>query len=265
MKSKHCYISVSSSMTLNRPLYFIYKGTQFKFCPSEDKKYSDSLICRMGELNHPEVYRKVCELFASISYAHKVKAHVGGGITNEVAMDIPLSEFKGGAYERRSVAITESYETFYSLALVRNDHQSNLVRLYRKARLADDAYFSSLFYWHALVYPYKKEQKAVKFINDNLGKVREDDVKRLTDEALFLKSGKVLDVGEYIRKGLRHSIAHIKRENEDYSDLNLDDYDEIRHINTARSILEELVRIRAEKDFGLEVGNDLNIFSPFDP
>ena len=130
-----------------------------------------------------------------------------------------------------------------------NERQITLARLYRIANSANDIYMKILFYWHCLVYPNQKENDAINFLNDlhpqNIPrdmKLLPETLECILEDNHFKSKGKQL--GNYIQKEIRHAIAHIKREKNEYTELELDNIQQIRHLNTILKVLKATARYR---------------------
>ncbi len=269
MTSRHCTFAIHSSVWVKSTIYFEYKGTQFKLVPSQKPFETDCLVCRMDALSSIEAYKKACEFFSAFCYAKGAKVSVGAPFINEVPMNISLSEMHWYSTEPRDIAPQESCECIFDeIALIRTEHQSTLVRLYRQAFSINDPYVRFLFYWHALVYPNPTDSEAVKYINENYLSIKDSYIDLclnfINKDPMFLKteSKVIADLGQYFKDGIRHSIAHIERDRTSYKSLELDNIEEIKHVNAAGSILEQLVRRRLETEYGLEVGYDSDIYNP---
>jgi hypothetical protein len=219
-------------------------------------------MCRMDGLEFAHVFKLAYELFSALCFALGAKVTLGSGIINEVEMDIPIASLTLSNTEHRQIPVLERHSTIYKIALIRNDVQATLLRLFRHGYSVNDPFSKLLFYWHTLVYPAAQEDDAVNYINNNIAaldphvQVHLDAIRR---EPCFSSSGVAADIGSYIRRGIRHSIAHIVRSGTDYNSMDMDDLEEIRHVHSAAHVLENLCRKRIQEDFDVQIGDDPNI------
>lgn len=261
METNVCTIAVHSSITYSNELLLEYKGTLMRYLPAQRPTDSDSVMCRMGQLDFRTIFSLVYELCSAICFASDVKIRLGDGLINHTVESAVFTSMNHRMNEPRVVPIGEVRPFIPYIALIRNDEQASLLRLFRHAMSADDAYSRLLFFWHTLVYPNQTETAAVAYINSNIARLPDHQVPHL--EAIrgrpLFTSAPVNDLGSYIRQGIRHSIAHIVRDGNTYRSLEMDNIHEMRHVYSASVILQELCRLRLTEDFGIELGNDPTI------
>lgn len=242
-------------MTIN------YKKTLFRYTPAKSLRESDNLVCQMDQLDYAGAYNKAYELFSAISFSERVQVKLGGGLT-DVPMVRSIEEMNIGQAEHRLMPAFEQRLKIHELALARTDEQVTLLRLFRHAYSVNDPFTQLLFYWHTLVYPSDREHDAVSFVTMNAPLVKEDRALFRKDALRhqFSNLGTSQDLGEYVQKGVRHSIAHIRRDKNEYNSLDMDNLHQIWHVQYISGLLERLCRLRLERDFQIEIGTDPQIF-----
>ncbi|MFQ5859683.1 MAG: methylamine utilization protein MauJ [Anaerolineae bacterium] len=163
-------------------------------------------------------------------------------------------------------------DEFYYVPPLRNVEDATLARLYREARSSNNVYLGLLFYWHSLVYPSTDDRAAVDYIN-RLWKrpPRErscisDSIERILQKPLFSPTHATpVSLGDYLREGIRNSIAHIVRNRPNSRSLQLDLLSELRHLNDAKDVLHYCSRHRLKNERGMNEPHDLEIFRYFSP
>jgi len=165
-----------------------------------------------------------------------------------------------------------SYDCFnvipdiFFISSITNEEQSQLISLYRQAKCSVNPYFRTLFFWHILVYPSKNDNIAVDFINNNLQRTEKLYTDFIEQNPIFSLNGKInTSLGEYIKNGARHSIAHIVRDEKLGVSLEQENWEQIRHIATIGGILENLSRYKIEEEYNVKGVSDMDVLAKFNP
>jgi len=235
-----------------------YKQTLFRYTPADNMTDSDNLICQMGTLDYAGAYKKAYELFSAISFVDHSRVKLGGGLT-DVLLVAPIEQMNIRQVERRAIPVEDRRSIITEIALVQNEEQEVLLRLFRHANTVNDPFTQVLFYWHTLVYPSTSEQEAVRFVTDNapalnidLGSYRQEAL----DTRHFDSAQRSQDFGTYIQQGVRNSIAHIVRNRTGYESLDMDNLKQTWHVHYVSDVLEKLCRFKLEKESGIRIGSD---------
>jgi len=232
-------IAVHSSILLTKPeYYFTYKGEKFKYAPATNRSETDRFTGYLkNKADEDTLYKKMTEFLSAWAFPHDASVIPEPGMINHA--NIRLENFKGGYVAKRSIQINQTMDSFLKIAIIKNEEQSTILRLYRQATSAKNLYFSILFYWHILTYPHQDDSFTVNFINSFIKKaddLTKDDIESIKTEALF--SNDTSNFGLYIKNGVRNSIAHItRRSTHREKNLEIDLLSEERHLYKINSIL----------------------------
>ena len=247
-----------------------------KYIPGGEKT-QDNLILKMDELNEEQAFSLIMELLSSLSFGlNAVFDSEGGNINHLEKFD--WKTVACSTVGNRRVLRVQSMEDFVYVRPLKSDKEIMLARLYRTALACNDIYSQILFFWHCLCYSKIEENKideskVVGLINryhQNIPKemdINKGDIEFILKEPFFSKNyDSVLTIGEYIQKGIRHSIAHIVRDiKHNEKGLEIDSLQELRHLHKVKNILKAMSRYRMEYDLEMKRPDDSNYFTYFIP
>ena len=261
-------LAVHSSLGFKKKDYFFrYKDREFRYIPGWKDNETDKIITIIRNGSDSEVngvYRLAAEFLSVISFQHDCRVILSSGMISW-GSGFDLATFSGGYIERRAIPVSEVIDEFYYVPPVRNEAQSNVVRLYREALSSNNIYLSILFYWHILGYPETDNQAAIRFVDHRLNHPRYvgDSIDRIVSDPIMLKSKQdFISFGYYVDKAIRHSIAHfVRNPTHKEKGFHLDDFNQIRHLNDICCILKQASRARIEGEFELNEPHDLKIFA----
>jgi len=261
-------IGVDISIAFRKEVYYFrYKEVDFKYVPHYKSNETDDLVCKIPKgSSQPKMFELMTEFLSAFTFANNAQVIAHSGISSQV--DAKLNKVNIRFSVKRSINASESMEEFYTIALLNTPEQIQLARLYREANSSNNIYLQILFFWHCLVYPNADESEAVKYIDKLIGNLsREledmrDDMNRFTADRIFLndKSAKDVSVGAYVKNSIRHSIAHIVRKPGYGIDLQLDSWEQVRHLHDIGSFLQCVARYRLENEYTMKASNDTKIF-----
>ncbi len=244
--------------------YFKYKGLEFKYLTRYKEGKSDNIIVRYKNMPESQVYSKVAEYLNALSFARYCIANFTP--IYSTTHNAKLHEIQYKTDKTRSLNANLNLSDIYFIANIENEEQSQLVSLFSQAYCNENVYFKLLFYWHVLVYPGSDDSCAVNFINDNIDKIEDYQIKFISSNPIFAKSKKIeKTLGDYIKYGIRHSIAHIIRNKSDSVSLILEDWEQIRHIATIARILEGLARFKIKSIYKVSDIADIEKLYRFEP
>jgi hypothetical protein len=247
--------------------YFRYKGVDFKYVPHHRNGETDDLVCKIPKgSSQPNMYELMTDFLSAFAFANKAKVIVQSGIVSQV--DAKLNKVNIRFSVKRSINAYEGMDEFYIISLLKTPEQIQLARLYREAFSSNNIYLKILFFWHCLVYPNVDENEAVKYIDRFVGNLPQeltyirDDMNRFVANNIFRrdKNTKIVSVGKYVKDSIRHSIAHIVRKPGYGIDLQLDSWDQIRHLHDIGSFMQTVARYRLENEYTMKASNDTSIF-----
>lgn len=238
--SHACSFSVHASIRYSRAFTFSYKGTEFRYVPAKIASDSDNLMCRQEGLSYADAYHKAYEFWSAVCLTEKVRLLLGSGISDVFMGKLFLHQVSYSEIERRKIAIMEDRLKISKIAKIENQQQAYVLRLFRHAFTQNDAFTKALFYFHTLTYPDKCEKKAVDYISANFDRIDSqlENYRPQAKERQFRGTAKDKDWGTYIKLGIRHSIAHIVRNNDDYKPIDLDNLHQQWHLQYICDVLE---------------------------
>ena len=247
--------------------YFKYKGCEFKYVPQYASKDTDDLLCKVDKgKSQGDMYELMTEFLSALAFDRDAKIIVHSGLCAHV--DLPLNKVNIRYSQKRSVNVEETMSDFYYIPPLRTKDQIQLARLYRQANSANNIYLKVLFYWHILVYPSTDESAAVDFL-DSLEHNLPTDITYMNDtltaiisKKIFLTAGKPNpSLGNYIKDSIRHSIAHIVREENYGVSLKIDSWEQESHLTNIADFLQKAAKHRLTTNFNMHEAHDINIFS----
>lgn len=261
-------IGVDISIAFRKDVYYFrYKGVDFKYVPHYKNNETDDLVCKIPKgSSQPKMFELMTEFLSAFTFTNNAQVIAHSGISSQV--DAKLSKVNIRFSVKRSINASESMDEFYTIALLNKPEQIQLARLYREANSSNNIYLQILFFWHCLVYPSADENGAVAYIDNLVGnwppelEYMRETIKRFTANKIFLsdKTTKNVSVGEYVKDSIRHSIAHIVRKSGYGVDLQLDSWDQVRHLHDIGSFLQCVARYRLENEYIMKASNDTAIF-----
>lgn len=264
------YCSVDTSIYFTRDEYYLkFKNREIKYLPGKGKT-QDLLLFKMDELGEEQSFSLIMELLSSLSFGLDAIFDSKGGFINHLAK----FNWKDIHSQGGNLVIFPHMrlDDFIHIRPLKDVNEIQLARLYRTALASNNIYTQILFFWHCLCYP-EKEVQAVNLINQyykNIPKEMEAD-KKVADKILqehILHTGKVTpnSLGDYIKEGIRHSIAHFTRfEDIDQKGFELDSLKELRHLHEVRDILKGMSRYRMEYDWKMKRPDESQYCSYFTP
>lgn len=260
-------IAVDSSIGFKKKEYFFeYKGREFKYVPQYSLGMTDDFLCRLktGE-SYCEIYELMAEFLAALAFARDAKIIPHPGMINDI--DFPLKDVKISFGKKRSINVEESMDEFYYIPPLKTKEQIQLARLYRQANSANSCYLKVLFYWHTLVYPSKKDDDAIDFINKIVADLPKEieyvksTLNQIAGKRVFsLNEKKDIPFGNYIKDGVRHSIAHIVRRDGYGVDLCVDSWEQESHLEGIVDFLKAISKYRLENDFNMKEPHEYEVF-----
>jgi hypothetical protein len=265
-------IAVHSSIRMERDVYyFIYKNMELKYTSATRPRDTDMLTSRTAsQTSTDDIYSLMTEFLSAFAFVADAEIIPEPGASTE--LNSTLARYTGGYSASRSVPIRERMNEFHYIPPIHNEEQATLLRLYRQARSSRNIYLRILFYWHSLVFPSKDDLSAVDFVDKlccNLPerlKYISEQIDRIMDAPLFRPPDTEIEsLGDYIRDGVRNSIAHIVRDRPGTQNIRLDLHSELRHLNDISRVLHQFSRFRLENDFDINGPHDPEIFRYFDP
>jgi hypothetical protein len=151
--------------------YFCYKKSKCKYQPDVKGNKTDSLIVlSSGDKNC--AFRLISELISNFSFSFRRPFIVTMGLSKPHGDPNPnLEPYKGGYLRQRQFYASYEIEDFIYVCPLKTEQQIKLAHLYREAKSSNNLYAAILFYWHALVFPSRKDLDAECYINkiiDNL-------------------------------------------------------------------------------------------------
>lgn len=261
-------IGVDISIAFRKDIYYFrYKGVDFKYVPHYKSNETDDLVCKIPKgSSQPKMFELMTEFLAAFTFANDARVVAHSGISSQV--DVKLNKVNIRFSVKRSINACESMDEFYTIALLNEPEQIQLARLYREANSSNNIYLKILFFWHCLVYPSADENGAVSYVDNLVAnwpqelEYMRESLKRFTANRIFLgdQNTSNVSVGEYVKNSIRHSIAHIVRKPGYGIDLQLDSWDQVRHLNDIGSFLQCLARYRLENEYKMKASNDTTIF-----
>jgi hypothetical protein len=84
-------------------------------------------------------------------------------------------------------------------------------------------------------------------------------VKQIRENPIFRPQRGAENLGQYVKEGIRNSIAHIIRTPKDALSITIDSFSEVRHLGHVKFILNEIARYRLYEDFALKEMADAEI------
>ncbi|MER8865513.1 hypothetical protein NKI19_17610 [Mesorhizobium sp. M0751] len=260
-------LAVHSSLGFKKEDYFFrYKGREFRYIPRWKENETDKVATILRRGNHVEAneaYRLLAELLSVISFERDCRIILSSGVIAH-GHGFDLEKFSGGYTERRSIPVSELSDEIYFIPPVRNEAQSDVVRLYREARSSNSIYLEILFYWHILSYPETDNQKAIQYVDSYLNHQHYvgGELARIASDPMMLKDKKdFMSFGFYVDKAIQNSIAHfIRNPTRNEKGIDLDNFNQIKHFNDVCRVLKMASRYRIEKEFGLDEPHDISVF-----
>jgi len=244
--------------------YFKYKGLEFKYITGYKENKVDTLVIRYSNITDIEAYRLVAEYLNALAF--RGNSFLDFDSRTQQNLNAKLNELNFSSDERRSYHSYDIIPDIFFISNITNKEQSQLISLYRQARCNKNPYFQTLFFWHTLVYPSKNDDNAVDFINNNIDKVEKFQFDFIEKNPIFSRNGKInTSFGEYIKNGVRHSIAHIVRDKKRGVSLEQENWEQIRHVATIGAILEDLSRYKIENEYNVKGYPDMNVLARFNP
>lgn len=255
-------VAVDTAIKLKGPSHlFRFKGFALKYTVSQSEQWTDCIsICYpLEKCSSNKAYEIVTELLSLWSFEQDEPVIPGIGMLAGTPFSTEASALVANIITQNRVRVpkTTTCDTIFYLPKIETEVQNNIVRLYRHARSCIDTYSQVLFFWHTLVYPSKSDSDASRYIQqftsnkiDGYGHVYEDIGRVLKDKIGAFSEGLCeSNFGEYIRKNVRHAIAHIVR----YQDrsLEIDNIDQVAHINIISRILHYIARYKIQNEHGL--------------
>lgn len=258
-------IGVDSSIGLTKEKYFFqYKGRDFKYIPNHPKNRTDDLVGYGKSLN--ETYDLMTEFLSAFAYATDSRIIPHPGLSSPIE-GVPLEKINITYGQRRSINAEELMDEICYIPPLKTKEQINLARLYREANAVNNVYFQILLYWHTLVYPSKNDDHAVAFIDDidkDLPKQISwlaDSLKRIKSNPVFSKDKKIsTSLGNYMKNGIKHSISHIVRQEEWGVALELDSFEQSRHLYDVATFLKAACRQRLDTKYRMNAPHELAVF-----
>lgn len=261
-------IGVDISIAFRKDVYYFrYKGVDFKYVPHYKSNETDDLVCKIPKgSSQPKMFELMTEFLSAFTFANDAHVVAHSGISSQVGAKLNKVNIRFSL--KRSINASESMEEFYTIALLNTPEQIQLARLYREANSSNNIYLQILFFWHCLVYPSADESGAVFYVDNFVGnwpkelEYMRESVNRFTANRIFLSDQNTqnVSVGEYVKNSIRHSIAHIVRRPGYGIDLQLDSWDQVRHLHDIGSFLQCLARYRLENEYKMKASNDTAIF-----
>ena len=227
-------------------------------------KKSDNLIARFSKMSEKDVYKLVAEYLNALAFQHDAFMYFSPVI--QAQNNSNLKNIKYMSDEIRSYDGFTCIPYPCLIANIGTEEQAQLISLYVQAKTNKNPYFKVLFYWHSLVYPHSNENIAIDYINNNKDKTIEFYTKHIEKSPIFAVNGTIeKSLGNYIKWGVRHSIAHMTRTEENAVSLELEDWEQIMHIGTIAAILEDIAKYRIENDFNVKGYPSMEALHEFDP
>ena len=260
-------ISVDTNASMRNKFYYVfYKGTKFKYIRNDNKSYTDTLVAFINNNDTEEAYRLMTEFMRAFAYKNNLSILFSLIMSSEGISEHDITSFVGGVYDRKHVPIDTRVDELAIVCLIDNDNKSELLRLFTEADSANNIYLKILFYWHSLVYPARKEDEAIYYIDSNAKKISyiSEYIEFLRQEKVFGEfEGKTL--GEYIRSNVRNSIAHIVRDRNNFVSLSIDAMSQLQALHCVKQILREVSRHRLDTDYGMDEFAGYEIVHNFTP
>lgn len=246
--------------------YFVYKNLKIKYIVrNKEKKADNAIICYDAKnISDGEAYKIFAEYLNALAFCHQSFINFYPVIQTENNCD--LSKVNYGSDVARIYDCFNLVPSPCLISNVENNEQAQLISLFNQAKSNQNYCFKLLFFWHSLVYPNKDEKSAIGFINSNLEKADNFYLNYIKNKPLFSKNGKIdSTVGNYIKHGVRNSIAHIIRNDNKAISLELENYEQIKHINALNHILEDISKYRIEEIYNVKPFAPMNVLYEFDP
>ena len=267
-------IGIDTSIGFTKDEYLFQsekKNIKCKYIPEYKTNKSDTLIATYlkNYSSAEEIYNAVTEILSAFAFTRDCQMIFYSGFNLRGNNNINLMNNRC-SYIARTTPVTEKMDYFIYIPPITNPEQAVLVRLYRQANSNNNVYFRILFFWHVLVYPSKDNNDGVKYINKLFAALPkeishyQDTINQIKANHHILMS-RFSSLGDYIKDGIRHSIAHIVRDMPDNNNLTLDTLEEERHLWDVARVLKAFCRYRLENDYELNQLHDKNYFLPIVP
>ncbi len=271
------HVSIDTNFHFRRNFSGQYQGIYFKYVLGQNGD-ADCIIAAMAYLDVEQTYELITELVSIFSYALDKGFIVGKDMSDT---------FRGQLEKRQPMilqkkmlnlditsTLIENLGIVYEFPNIDTYHKSNLVRLYRLARIDEyvNKISSFLFYYHILDYSENDDKsKAREFINlfverESLGDHVIKNIKSINNNRVFEKQGVNSNIsdndkskshddtlGEYIRSKVRNSVGHIIRKaNAKAHDLKIDSFEQNSHFRELISLMKIMARAKLEEQHGFD-------------
>jgi len=262
---KFWIFTVDTNVKFPEPVYYFkYKGLEFKYITRYKEGKADNIVIRYSNMSDDNAYALVAEYLNALAFSRYDFVHFESIF--RMQNSAKLSQVNYLSDKVRSYDCHDVVSDIYFISNITNEEQSHLISLYRQAQCNENECFKALFFWHTLVYPNSDESLAVNFINRNIDKAYDLQVNHIKNNPIFSKDGKInTTIGDYIKNGVRHSIAHIIRDKKDAVSLKMENWEQVQHIATIASILKDISRYRIENEFGVTGYPSPETLNHFDP
>lgn len=259
-------MSVDSNAIMNDNEYYLwYKGIYIKYMRknkpdgTQNFHYTDSIFTfSKSSVEEKELWNKMAECMRAWAYANDMDINlVPGIIIHCFTTPEQILTFKNMYSEPRRCALGRGFirgAEFLKIANIDTEEKATLLRLYTEANSNFNIYFQILFFWHTIVYPSGNDDKAVNYINSHI-----DDVEKFVEKGFYRKNifrgafdnEDTSDLGLYIKRKIRHAIAHIVRHG--HQNLIIDDIEQLHHLNYIRLLLKDIARYKLDNDYGFKI------------
>lgn len=152
------------------------------------------------------------------------------------------------------------------------EQQIQILRLFAIADSSINVYGKCLFFWHVLTYlpnppiennKYEPDSIAVEYINSKFKYVTLSDQTKLGLKVKpfdKINNENYENFGEYIKKGIRHAIAHFQRPVKNVS-IKVDDLGQEYHFLAIADILRQIAKMKIEEKCSFIDSPDPSIFT----
>lgn len=253
MKNFWSFVVNTNIMFPEEEYYITYKNLEIKYINRCKEKRADNVTISYSNdyFTEQDAYKTIAEYLNSLAFCHEALIEFYPVIRTE--NDVDLRQVKYMSDEPRKYDCFTCVPSPCLISNIVNEEQAQLISLFNQAKSNQNCYFRLLFYWHCLVFPNKDENLAIDFINNNLNKADDFHINYIKNNPIFSQNGKITSsFGNYVKWGVRHSIAHIIRTENYAIQLKLEDYEQIKHIGTIARILEHIARYKIEEKYNVK-------------